>query len=46
MKIVGATELAMVLYRDKLPKFRNAWHVDEFGKKMITPDVMSLEGMV
>ena len=35
MKIVGATELAMVLYRDKLPKFRNAWHVDEFGKKMI-----------
>ena len=35
MKIVGATELAMVLYRDKLPKCRNAWHVDEFGKKMI-----------
>ena len=35
MKIVGATELAMVLYRDKLPKFRNAWHVAEFGKKMI-----------
>ena len=25
----------MVLYRDKLPKFRNAWHVAEFGKKMI-----------
>ena len=23
MKIVGATEMAMVLYRDKLPKFRN-----------------------
>ncbi len=23
MKIVGATEIAMVLYRDKLPKFRN-----------------------
>lgn len=35
MKIVGATELAMVLYRDKLPKFRNEWHVAEFGKKMI-----------
>ena len=28
MKIVGATEIAMVLYRDKLPKFRN-------GGKMI-----------
>lgn len=23
MKIVGATEIAIVLYRDKLPKFRN-----------------------
>ncbi len=33
MKIVGATEYAVVLYRDKLPKFRN---IDEFGKgKMI-----------
>lgn len=29
MKIVGATEYAVVLYKDKLPKFRN---VDEFGK--------------
>ena len=29
MKIVGATEYAVVLYRDKLPKFRN---VDEFGR--------------
>ncbi len=28
MKIVGATEYALVLYRDKLPKFRN---IDEFG---------------
>ena len=28
MKIVGATEYAVVLYRDKLPKFRN---IDEFG---------------
>lgn len=27
-KIVGATEYAVVLYRDKLPKFRN---IDEFG---------------
>lgn len=29
MKIVGATEYAVVLYRDKLPKFRN---IDERGK--------------
>lgn len=35
MKIVGATEYAMVLYRDKLPKFNNdnlAWNE---GKKMV-----------
>jgi site-specific DNA-methyltransferase (adenine-specific) len=25
----------MVLYRDKLPKFRNAWHEQATGKKMI-----------
>jgi site-specific DNA-methyltransferase (adenine-specific) len=30
MKIVGAVECAMVLYRDKLPKFRN---IDENGDK-------------
>ena len=30
MKIVGATEYALVLYRDKLPKFRNT---DENGNK-------------
>ena len=30
MKIVGATEFAVVLYRDKLPKFRN---VDRDGNK-------------
>lgn len=29
MKIVGATEYAVVLYREKLPKFRN---IDEIGK--------------
>jgi site-specific DNA-methyltransferase (adenine-specific) len=29
MKIVGATEYAVVLYREKLPKFRN---IDENGK--------------
>lgn len=29
MRIVGATEYAVVLYRDKLPKFNN---IDEFGE--------------
>lgn len=32
MKIVGATEHAVVLYRDKLPKFRNGGIVGENGK--------------
>lgn len=32
MKIVGATEHALVLYRDKLPKFRNGCQYDEDGK--------------
>lgn len=27
MKVVGATEYALVLYRDKLPKFRNNGHM-------------------
>ena len=35
MKIVGATETAMVLYRDKLPKFRNKLYFERTGKKMI-----------
>lgn len=35
MKIVGAVETAMVLYRDKLPKFRNQWQIDKTGKKMV-----------
>lgn len=30
MRIVGATEYALVLYRDKLPKFRN---IDGFGQR-------------
>ena len=30
MRIVGATEFAVVLYRDKLPKFRNT---DMYGEK-------------
>jgi len=32
MKIVGATEHAVVLYRDKLPKFNNGRKLDEEGK--------------
>ncbi len=32
MRIVGATEYALVLYRDRLPKFRNGAQVDENGK--------------
>lgn len=32
MKIVGATEHAVVLYRDKLPKFNNGRQIDENGK--------------
>ena len=32
MKVVGATEHAVVLYRDKLPKFRNGCQKDESGK--------------
>ena len=32
MRIVGATEFAVVLYRDKLPKFRNGLEYDQYGK--------------
>ena len=32
MRVVGATEYALVLYRDKLPKFRNGVQMDENGK--------------
>lgn len=32
MRIVGATEFAVVLYRDKLPKFNNGRKLDEDGK--------------
>lgn len=32
MRIVGATEYALLLYRDKLPKFRNGAQRDEDGK--------------
>ena len=34
MRVVGATEHALVLYRDKLPKFRNGVQVDENGKNV------------
>ena len=34
MRVVGATEYALVLYRDRLPKFRNGVKVDENGKNI------------
>lgn len=34
MRVVGATEYALVMYRDKLPKFRNGLQVDEDGKNI------------
>lgn len=34
MRIVGATEYALVLYRDRLPKFRNGVQTDENGKNI------------
>lgn len=34
MRVVGATEYAIVLYRDKLPKFRNGCKRDENGKNI------------
>lgn len=34
MRIVGATEYALVLYRDRLPKFRNGVKVDANGKNI------------
>ena len=34
MRVVGATEYALVLYRDRLPKFRNGVQVDENGKNI------------
>lgn len=35
MRIVGATEFAVVLYRDKLPKFNNGRHIDAQTGKVI-----------
>jgi site-specific DNA-methyltransferase (adenine-specific) len=34
MRVVGATEHALLFYRDKLPKFRNGLQVDENGKNI------------
>lgn len=34
MRVVGATEYALVLYRDRLPKFRNGLQIDENGKNI------------
>lgn len=34
MRVVGATEYALVFYRDKLPKFRNGSQTDENGNRL------------
>lgn len=34
MRVVGATEYALVLYRNRLPKFRNGLQIDENGKNI------------
>lgn len=34
MRVVGATEYALLFYRDRLPKFRNGVQVDENGKNI------------
>lgn len=34
MRVVGATEYALLLYRNKLPKFRNGLKIDENGKNI------------
>jgi len=34
MRVVGAAEYALLLYRNKLPKFRNGLQVDENGKNI------------
>ncbi|MCD7724910.1 MAG: site-specific DNA-methyltransferase [Clostridiales bacterium] len=34
MRVVGATEYALLLYRDRLPKFRNGVQIDENGKNI------------
>lgn len=44
MRIVGATEFAVVLYRDKLPKFNNGRQIDENGKPIRGTGRMILTG--
>lgn len=34
MRVVGATEYALLFYRNRLPKFRNGLQVDENGKNI------------
>lgn len=34
MRVVGATEYALLLYKNKLPKFRNGLKIDENGKNI------------
>lgn len=34
MRVVGATEYALLFYRDRLPKFRNGLKIDENGKNI------------
>lgn len=34
MRVVGATEYAILFYRDRLPKFRNGLQIDENGKNI------------
>lgn len=34
MRVVGATEYALLFYRNKLPKFRNGSRIDENGKNI------------
>ena len=34
MRVVGATEYALLFYRNKLPKFRNGVQIDENGKNI------------
>lgn len=47
MRVVGATEYALLLYRDKLPKFRNGLKVDENGKNIVgTGHIIGLSGNV
>lgn len=45
MRIVGATEYALILYRDKLPKFRNGARQDENGKNIRGTGKMILNWM-